>query len=169
MYNKDTKDVRDMDFIKKNKFTIIAIICFLLVMLIAIEVKNVFFPSGNNAIYGDRLDGKEDVPVNTGKIADKINENEIVKEAKVEINGKIINILITINDEVSLEDAKALTGPVLESLKEKQQKFYDVEVMIDKENDSTQFPIIGYKHHSKKDFVFTKDREEQETAPEAES
>ena len=59
MYNKDTKDVREMEFIKKNKFTIIAIICFLLLMLIAIEVKNVFFPNGSNAIYGDRLDGIE--------------------------------------------------------------------------------------------------------------
>ncbi len=161
MYNKDTKDVREMEFIKKNKFTIIAIICFLLLMLIAIEVKNVFFPNGSNAIYGDRLDGIEKVKVNTGKIADKVNENETVKEVKVKINGKIINVLITINDEVSLEDAKALTGPVLEALKTKQKDFYDVEVIIDKENGSTQFPIIGYKHHSKKDFIFTKDREEQ--------
>ena len=158
-----------MEFIKKNKFTIIAIICFLLLMLIAIEVKNVFFPNGSNAIYGDRLDGIDKVKVNTGKIADKVNENETVKEVKVKINGKIINVLITINDEVSLEDAKTLTGPVLESLTNKQKKFYDVEVMIDKENDSAQLPIIGYKHHSKKDFVFTKDREEQPAQEEAEN
>ena len=158
-----------MEFIKKNKFTIIAIICFLLLMLIAIEVKNVFFPNGSNAIYGDRLDGIKDVKVNTGKITDKVNENESVKEVKVKINGKIINVLITINDEVGLEDAKGIAAPVLEALSKKQKEFYDVEVMIDKDGDSTQFPIIGYKHHSKKDFVFTKDREEQPTQEEAEN
>ena len=100
---------------------------------------------------------------------DKVNENESVKEVKVKINGKIINVLITINDEVSLEDAKAMAAPVLEALSKKQKEFYDVEVMIDKDGDSAQFPIIGYKHHSKKDFVFTKDREEQPAQEEAEN
>ena len=128
--------------------------------------KKCFLPKWFNAIYGDRLDGIDEVKVNTGKIADKVNENEVVKEAKVKINGKIINVLITINDEVSLEDAKTLTAPVLEALSKKQKEFYDVEVMIDKDGDSTQFPIIGYKHHSKKDFVFTKDREEGQPAQE---
>ncbi len=159
-----------MEFIKKNKFTIIAIACFLLVMLIAVEVKNVFFPtSGSNAIYGDRLEGIEKVKVNTKKIVDKINENEAVKEAKVKINGKIINVLLTVDDALSLDDAKALTEPVLDSLKSKQKKFYDIEVIIDKSSDSTQFPIIGYKHHSKENFVFTKDREEQPVEQEAEN
>ena len=72
-----------MEFIKKNKFTIIAIICFLLLMLIAIEVKNVFFPNGSNAIYGDRLDGIKEVKFtksNSSKVIEAFSDNEAVKE-----------------------------------------------------------------------------------------
>ena len=161
-----------MKFIKKNKFTIIAIICFLAVMLVAVEVKNIFFPSEGGAIYGDRLDGRDEVkPTNKeiSKITDALNEQEAVKEAKVVIKGKIINVLMTIDDEVSLEDAKGLANIVLNKLKKDQKEYFDVQVIIDKSNDSAQFPIIGYKHHSKEGFIFTKDREEQAEQTEAES
>ena len=57
----------------------------------------------------------------------------------------------------------------MEKLDKDQKEFFDIQVIIDKTNDSAQFPIIGYKHHSKEGFAFTKDREEQEEQTEAES
>lgn len=152
-----------MKFIKKNKFTIIAIVCFLAFMLVLIQVKNIFFPNAGKAIYGDRLDGIEEVKVSKSKlnkIVDKYTESEAVSSAKTQVSGKIINVIITIKDEVSLEDAKGLANIVLEELSTKQKKFYDIQVLIEKTNDSKQFPIVGYKHHSKETFTFTKDRAE---------
>lgn len=152
-----------MKFIKKNKFTIIAIVCFLVIMLLVVQVKNIFFPNGGNALYGNRLDGIDEVKVSSGqskKISNKLTENESVKAVKTLVNGKIINVIITVADEMSLEDAKGIAPLVLEELDDDQKKFFDVEVIIDKEGESTQFPIIGYKHHSKEGFTFTKDREE---------
>lgn len=152
-----------MKFIKKNKFTIIAIVCFLAFMLVLIQVKNIFFPNTGKAIYGDRLDGIEEVEVSNSKldkIVSKYTDNEAVSSAKTQVRGKIINVIVTIKDEVSLEDAKGLANIVLDVLSKKQKKFYDIQVLIDKTNDSKQFPIIGYKHHSKETFTFTKDRAE---------
>ena len=74
-----------------------------------------------------------------------------------------------INDKLIFKSSQPNYLPRLKKQCEKQKEFYDVEVMIDKDNDSTQFPIIGYKHHSKNDFVFTKDREEQPAPEEAEN
>ncbi len=156
-----------MKFIKKNKFTIIAIVCFLILMLLAVQIKNVFFPSDGGAIYGDRLDGIDKVRISKSKlnkIEDKLNENENITEVDTFIKGKILNVIVTINDAVSLEDAKNIPNTVVEQLNGDQKDFYDIQVIINKENESSQFPIIGYKHHSKDNFSFNKDREEQAEA-----
>lgn len=145
-------------FIKKNKYTIIAIVCFLILVLVLVQVKNIFFPNSGKAIYGERLNGIESVKINKEKLVSKLKENETITKASVVINGKIINAIVTVKDETSLEDAKNLTSILLDNLSKSEKKFYDVEMFIKKTNDDVQFPIIGYKHRSKEVFSFTKDR-----------
>ena len=56
-----------MDFIKKNKFTIIAVGVFLILVLLLVQVKNIFFPNEGSAIYGNRLEGIESVKITKDK------------------------------------------------------------------------------------------------------
>ena len=48
-----------MSFIRKNKFVIIAIGVFLILVILAFQVVNMFFPEEGKALYGNRLDGIE--------------------------------------------------------------------------------------------------------------
>lgn len=152
-----------MDFIRKNKFTIIAICCFLLLVVVLVQVKNVFFPNMGSAIYGKRLEGIENAKVSDDKLS-TLKENLLAQDSinKVStiISGKIINVIITVNDDLGLDQAKGLSGVVYQEFTPEVQKFYDFQIFIQKTNGANNFPIIGYKHHNKENFSWTRDRTE---------
>ena len=149
------------NFIKNNKVTVVAfIICVIFVVLVFV-IKLTFFPNEASAIYGDRLDGIEDVEITNNKqktIEKALEERDEVKNASCDIGGRILNVIITVNDDVELDAAKGLTSSITDNLEDDQKSFYDIQVFISKDNDDTRFPIIGYKHQNKDGFSWTKDR-----------
>lgn len=151
-----------MSFIRKNKFVIIAIGVFLILVILAFQVVNMFFPKEGKALYGNRLDGIENVEITDSKkeeIENSVKEDAITKDVSVSVAGKIIEAIITVEDDTSLDAAKALTTRVINCLKDNEKEFYDIQVFIKKDTDTNDFPIIGYKHHAKDSFSWTKDRE----------
>ena len=151
-----------MSFIRKNKFVIIAIGVFLILVIVAFQVFNMFFPAEGTALYGDRLDGIQDVELTDNKLNDissTLEENEAVKKASVSVQGKIVEVIITAQDDTSLDTAKGLNTIVLDALDEDEEAFYDIQIFVTKDTEATDFPIIGYKHHAKDSFSWTKDRE----------
>ena len=153
-----------MNIIKKNKFTIIAVILFTVLVFCLYEAKQLFFPNEGKAIYGDRLVGKVDVDDEVyDKVEKKVKENEKVKKVKARESGKLINIYITVLDDTSIEDAKKLIDNILEPFNDSQKGYYDYQVFIAKENEAeNNFPIIAYKHHNSANFVWSKDRPKTE-------
>ena len=151
-----------MSFIRKNKFVIIAIGVFLILVILALEVVNIFFPKEGKALYGNRLDGIEEVEITDSKkeqIENSLKEDSITKEANASVAGKIIEVIVTVQDEATIDAAKALATKVLNSLEEDEKNFYDIQIFVKKDIDANNFPIIGYKHHAKENFSWTKDRE----------
>ena len=143
-------------YIKQHKIVVIAVILLLILIVISFVVKNIFFSNSGNVFYGDRLKGIDEVKITSSEqkeIISKLEEDSAVVSAKYLLKGKIVNIIITVNDT-----AKSLAPKVLESLDNDQKKFYDVQVFIKKSNDSSDFPIIGYKQNNKENFAWTKDR-----------
>ena len=153
-----------MNIIKKNKFTIIAVILFTALVFCLYEVKELFFPNEGKAIYGDRLVGKVDVKDEVYvAVEDKVKENEKVTKVDARENGKLINISITVLDDTSIEDAKKLVDNILEPFNDSQKGYYDFQVFVTKESETeNNFPIIAYKHHNSSEFVWSKDREKTE-------
>lgn len=150
-----------MSFIRKNKFIIIAIGVFLILVILAFQIVTMFFPKDGTALYGDRLDGIENVELTKTKltkIEDALKENGIVKKASVSVQGKIVEVIITVQDDTSVDSAKELNTTVLNSLEEDEKKFYDIQIFVKKDTDATDFPIIGYKHHARDNFSWTKNR-----------
>ena len=120
-----------------------------------------FFPEEGTALYGDRLDGIEEVELSNSKltkIESNLKSDGAVKEADVSVAGKIVEVIITVQDDTSVDTAKALNTKVLDSLSNKEKKFYDIQIFVKKDSEATDFPIIGYKHHAKDTFSWTKDR-----------
>ena len=153
-----------MKWIKKNKFTVIAIIIFVVLAIIGFKVKEIFFPDQRTAIYGDRLEGKVAVEQSTyDTLKQNLSEKEKVKSVTVRENRRRIDITITVEDDTSKESAQNLTAGLMEPFTESQIGYYDFQVFIKKDSTSeNDFPIIGYKHHNSSDFSWTKDREKTE-------
>ncbi len=149
------------NFIKNNKLVVITFIICVIFVILVFAIKLTFFPDEGRAIYGDRLDGIEKVEITDSDANDVIKSLEdldTVKEASTDIKGRVLNVLITVNDDVDLETAKGLTTTITDNLEKKQTSYYDIQVFISKDNDDASFPIIGYKHQDKDGFSWTKDR-----------
>lgn len=152
-----------MSFIKKNKFVILAIGIFLIVIILAFQVVSMFFPEEGKALYGERLDGIEEVTISNDKlkkIESDLTSDATVKKANAKVSGKIIEVIITVQDDATVDATKALTTRITDLLSNKEKKFYDIQLFAKKDNEATNFPIIGYKHHAKDTFSWTKDRGE---------
>ena len=149
------------NFIKNNKVTVVAFIICVIFVILVFAVKLTFFPNEGTAIYGDRLDGIEEVEITDKQQEDiikSLEDKDEVKKVSCDIKGRTLNVLITVNDDVELDPAKALTSSITDNLEENQTSYYDIQVFISKDNDDTRFPIIGYKHQNKDGFSWTKDR-----------
>ena len=149
------------NFIKNNKVTVVAFIICVIFVVLVFAIKLTFFPNEGTAIYGDRLDGIEKVEITDKQQKDiikSLEDKDEVKSADTDIKGRTLNVLITVNDDVELDPAKALTSSITDNLEENQTSYYDIQVFISKDNDDTRFPIIGYKHQDKDEFSWTKDR-----------
>ncbi len=157
-----------MKFIKKNKYTIIAVLIFIGLVFIGAKAKNILVPDTAKAAYGDRLDGIKNHPLTDDtlkSISSKLEENENILKATANLQGKIINVIISVNDTVSVNDAKTMASSVIELFTKDELSFYTLQVFVKKENqDLNNFPIIGYKDNSSDTMYFTKDREITEGA-----
>lgn len=130
-------------------------------MILAFQVVRMFFPAEGTALYGNRLDGIEEVELSNNKlnkIASALEDNESVKEASVSVQGKIIEVIITAQDDTTVDAVKGLNTIILDALNKDEKGFYDIQIFVTKDTDASDFPIIGYKHYAKDDFSWTKDR-----------
>ena len=139
---------------------IIVLAIFIILVIGCFVAYNIIFVN-NQSKYGDRLDGIEKVKI-TDDIKNSIKENiatlEITKNSSVRVSGKIINVTATLNDDIEVGKAKEIADKVLEKLSDDEKAFYDVQVFIKKDTDDEKFPIVGYKHHSRENITWTKDR-----------
>ena len=105
-----------MNYIKKNKLTVVVIVIFALVVILAAYVYNVFFSSGRHEAYGNRLDGIEAVEITSAQydeVKNKLKENENVTKVTTDLKGKIVNIIMTVKDEVNKDNAKKIAATAL--------------------------------------------------------
>ncbi len=148
-------------YIKEHKIVVVALAFLLIVIVLAFIAKQVFFSGTSNALYGTRLDGIKEVKIRKSEkeaLSSKIEEDSAVKKCECEVQGKIVNVIITVNDDVGIDTAKALADKVMEVFDTDQKSFYDFQVFIKKDMEAGDFPIIGYKQNTKEGFSWTKDR-----------
>ena len=158
----------------KNKRFVMFFTLFVVLLICLIIIIRIFFP-GHGSNYGNRLDGIKKINFtekDKNKIIDSINDNDKVSEAKMNIHGKIINIIFNVNKDVSIEDAKNIANSSLDNFSDKVKGFYDIQYIITKtqedgeevkitNDDGTteteikkQFPIMGYKNSNSDKIVW---------------
>lgn len=150
-----------VDLVKKNKFTIIVVVLFVLFMFLVSKAKDLFVPNEGKAVYGDRLVGKVEVDSKTyEELKTKLIENEKVESAEVKESGRLIYITITVSNDASLDEAKGTTNCIFDLFTEAQKGYYDFHVTVVKTDPAeNNFPILGYKQHNRASFVWSLDRD----------
>lgn len=144
--------------LKQNKYTTIVFCLFLGLFLIAWIVYGMVMPKAGTPVYGNRLEGIEKVELtesDTSKIVKNLKDEDIVTSASTHLSGKILNIIVEVEEKTKEKTAKELKKVAIETLTKEQLSFYDVQLFITNENKELKgYPIIGYKNSSEKDFVF---------------
>lgn len=148
-----------MEFMKKHMSLVIVGVILILALVGFLLLKSLFFPNEAKAIYGSRLEGRDKVEISDATKA-KIEKKVAAKTSivKVRIAGRIIYIDMTVVEGVDVAAAKELANSALEELSDSEKSYYDIQAIISSDTNNTQFPIIGYKHHSKAAYTWTKDR-----------
>lgn len=145
-----------MNFLKRNKNIIIALIMFFVAILLCVKIKNILIPNDRTAVYGNRLDGQIELDNN---IEDKVAQKaDGASSVKVRVTGRIINITITVANDVSKEAAKEYAKKTLEAFSREEKAYYDIQFYLLTETESTSFPIMGYKIQNAENITWTKDR-----------
>lgn len=148
-----------MKYIKKNKWVLVPITVFASVMIFAIiGIVNLVVPNDSKNLYGNRLDGIENYQIKeetVSAIKEELIKTEKVKNVSYDLKGKLINFVITIKEDTDKVTAESLTNKILSGFEEEIKKFYDFQVFIRTEEESEIFPIIGYKHVTSVNFVWT--------------
>ena len=150
-------------FLKRNRYTVILLIIFILVIVLGLKVKDIFVPDEGKPTYGDRLKYMEKYPV-TDEVYNKLDEalkkNSSVTKVTHRLQGKTINYYITFADKTSVKDAKAIGDSVLKGFDEETLSYYSIQVFLLKDDEKlNNFPIMGMKHPDSKTISWTKDRE----------
>lgn len=146
--------------VKNNKYTLIVIGVFLLLVLIGFALYKLLVPDSSSDVkYGNRLDGIEKVEPTKKELKTldkKLLEIDFVKKSSTSISGRIIKIVVLVSDGTTGDKAKELSNKILESFSKEQIEYFDYEVFYTNENKDAQgFPIIGYKNKSNETFSYS--------------
>lgn len=160
-------------YIKRHKKTIILVVIFALLVVLTIKIKDILIPNEALFNYGSRLNEMDNYPVDESvykKIEEEYGKNANVKTVTHRTQGKIINFFVTVDDKVSVADAKKLADVITGAFDAKTLSYYSIQVYMLKDNkELNNFPIAGMKNPKAEGFVWTKDREitkEEEVADE---
>lgn len=130
-----------MNYIKKHKLTSFVILVYIVVVAFAYFIYKLFIGSSGLPVYGDRLDGIENVPITEeqiDQIVDILSKNEaIMKITRPYLNGKILKVVITVSDGAELQPLKELDSKIIGVLDSDQRAFYDIEYFINKDYNCT--------------------------------
>ena len=150
-------------FLKNHRYTIILVLIFALLALLGLKVKDILIPDEGKATYGERLKNIDKHPLTDEiyqKVDDVFKDNKNVLKIEHRQQGRILNYYVTLDDKVSIKDAKAIGDKLVGALDEDTLGYYSIQIYMQK-NDAAlnNFPIIGLKDPLSDKISWTKDRE----------
>ena len=102
--------------LKQNKFTVVVFCIFLGLFLLGWLVFGLVMPKSGEPVYGNRLEGIEEVKITEDQTSDLVKElksKDYVVTASVHIKGRIVNVLVETKKGTKTSTAKTLNKIVL--------------------------------------------------------
>lgn len=137
-------------FVMKNK--LLSVLLFLLILILIlglVAIKVLIFPSYKTSKYGNRLDGIENVKLTetrVNEVKDKFEKVDGLTIDRFRLSGKIVNIYVIADDNISVDTVKSSCKKLIKSFSEEELKFYDFQVFVTGSGESKHYPMIGYKN-----------------------
>lgn len=130
-----------MRFMKKHKLTTFIIIIYIAIIIVLYFLYKIFMGSNGLPVYGDRLDGIENVPITNEQKTKLVNDlkanSDVIKVSEPHLSGRTYNVVIYVTDVDKVDNAKKLADIVTKNLDDKQNEYYDVQVFIAKKQACT--------------------------------
>ena len=148
-----------MEIIRKHKFTTCKIVILLIIVIISIALVRFLLPNYGGDLYGNRLNGISSYQIEDTKISEMknvIGAFDGVVSIGYDLEGRIVDIIIRVKDEVERDVAKGYADQVITYFSDEQKGYYDIQILIASENDNSEkYPIIGYKHKTSPSLVWS--------------
>lgn len=138
-----------MKFIKNNKLlvTLLAIAIIMFSTILIIIFSNL---GGSNNEYGNRLDNIEQYPINNeliDGIKSEISALDKVDNINYNLEGRLANFIIYVDDDLNIATAQEYANKIIQHFSDELKTYYDIQILIDSKNEESEnYPIIGYKH-----------------------
>ena len=138
---------------RRFKLDLSVIIFIVIILLVGFLVFYLTIGQRGNK-YGDRLDGIEKISFtkkDKNSYVDSLKNNENIKSASIDIQGRIIYVIVDFKDYVSLDDARNIVNDSLANLSDEVKGYYDINALITKSDEQAneegkkEFPRSGYK------------------------
>lgn len=146
-------------FFRNHKLLIIIIVIILIVIGVMIGLFSLVAPDYHKSLYGNRLENIKEHKIESKKI-DKIEKDitdlDYISKFDYNLKGKIMNFVITVSKDTSIDTSKKLGTIILDNLDKKEKGYYDIQVFVITDDKNDNYPIIGYKHRTSEGLVWTK-------------
>ena len=143
-----------MKFIKNNKI-IVALLLIAVIMFSTILILIFSNLSSGNDKYGNRLDNIEISEEIITNIKNELTGLDKVSSVSYNLEGRLANFIIMVEDDLTVSEAKNYADKVIEHFSEDLKSYYDIQILIDSNNnESENYPIVGYKHKTSDSLVW---------------
>lgn len=147
------------NFILKNRIYIVLVLFVLFFAFVFVTMKAYLDPVDENAVYGNRLDGIDNVLITDDKVNEVVNfikEDNGVSDASIHIKGKIVNIIIKVSKkENTIDKMKEKSKDIIEKFSKDEVDFYDFQFFI--KNEDGNYNLIGYKNKNNEGISWSSD------------
>ena len=124
-----------LDVIKRNKYTVLFIVLFIILVIVGYQTYSILVPNEKKAVYGDRLDGIEEVMITSDQMSSinsEIKSNTFVTDCVSDLKGKILYVMVTVTDDTAVDSVRTFPDVALSKLDDAQKSYFDVQVIITK-------------------------------------
>lgn len=124
-----------LEVIRKNKYTVLFIVLFVVLVIVGYQAYSMLVPNEKKAVYGDRLDGIEEVMITSDQmtsINNEIKTNTFVTDCVSDLKGRILYVTVTVTDDTAVDSVRTFPDVALSKLDDAQKSYFDVQVIITK-------------------------------------
>ena len=146
-------------FLEKNKVLIIVFIIIIVILVALFWLYSLVAPDYRKSLYGNRLESIEKHKIKDDKIntiKKEVKSLDYVEKIDYNLKGKIMNFVIVVTKETSIQNSKKIGKDILEKLDANEKENYDIQVFLITKEENSSYPIIGYKHKTSDELVWTK-------------